>query len=300
MAFVQIILPVFLIFVVGYIGQKRIGFEVKSLSVMALYLMSPFLAFRTFYETTLNIKYFYMIIYAVALCLLLIIIVKIIGKIEKYSEPQVCGMILATSFMNNGNYGTPVALFAFGTVGLDYAVVLMVIQTFLMSTVGIYYAAKGGINNQGTKSAFLSIAKMPIVYGALFGLLFQVTNINLEGPFLQAIDFIANATIPTIMIVLGMQLASITVKGISIPKLSLALSIRLLISPIIALGIVFFLPIDPLLKSIMILMAAMPSAANTTMYSLQFQTEPELVSGSALFSTLLSLVTLPVILSILL
>lgn len=55
--------------------------------------------------------------------------------------------------------------------------------------------------------------------------------------------------------------------------------------------------IDPMLKAIMILMAAMPSATNTTRYALQFGTEPDFVSSATLISTLLSLITLPVLLA---
>ena len=300
MVFVQIILPVFLIFSVGYIGEKVIGFEIRSLSIMALYLMSPFLAFRTFYETALDITYLYMLFYALLLCFSLIIIVKVIGRIRGYSNSQVCGMILASSFMNNGNYGTPVALFAFGVVGLDYAVVLMVIQTLIMSTVGVYYAAKGSSANFSAKQAIAVVLRIPIIYGAILGLILQQMPAKIPEPFLQATGFIADATIPTIMIILGMQLAKIKIKGVSLSKVSLALSLRLFVSPLIAVVIIFILPIDPLLKSIMILMAAMPSAANTTMYSLQFGTEPELVSASTLLSTIFSLITLPILLTLLL
>ena len=301
MVFVQIILPVFLIFSVGYIGEKVIGFEIRSLSIMALYLMSPFLAFRTFYETALDITYFYMVFYSLLLCFSLIMIVKVIGRIRDYSKSQVCGMILASSFMNNGNYGTPVALFAFGAVGLDYAVVLMVIQTLIMSTVGVYYAVKGSSSaNFSARQAIAVVLKIPIIYGAILGLILQQIPAKLPGPFLQATGFIADATIPTIMIILGMQLAKIKIKGIPLSKVSLALSLRLFVSPLIAVVIIFILPIDALLKSIMILMAAMPSAANTAMYSLQFGTEPELVSASTLLSTLFSLITLPILLTLLL
>jgi malate permease and related proteins len=62
------------------------------------------------------------------------------------------------------------------------------------------------------------------------------------------------------------------------------------------LAFTFILPADTLLKQIMIVMAAMPSAANTTMYAVQYGTDPELVSSATLASTCLSLITLPIIL----
>lgn len=297
--FLQILLPIFIIFSVGFIGQKKIGFHVRNLSVMALYLMSPFLALRTFYQTELNMKYIYMLLYSLLLCASLIAIVSLVAKVFNYTRSERCGTVLAAAFMNNGNYGTPVVLFAFGSAGLHYAVVLMVLQTFLMSTVGLFYAAKGSSEGGGVKKALFSIAKMPIIYGAMAGLLCQLLSISIPEFLFLAIDFIADATIPTIMIILGMQLASITLKYVPLMKITIALAIRMLLSPLIAYAITLVLPIDDMLSKIMILMAAMPTAANTTMYSLQFNTEPDLVSSSTLISTVLSLVTLPICLLIL-
>ena len=42
-----------------------------------------------------------------------------------------------------GNYGTPVVLLAFGSGALEVAVPLMVFQQMVMSTIGIYFAARG-------------------------------------------------------------------------------------------------------------------------------------------------------------
>ena len=84
-------------------------------------------------------------------------------------------------------------------------------------------------------------------------------------------------------------------KNVAVNKLSLSLMLKLAISPVIAFCISLFLPVDDLVKQIMIIMAAMPTAANTTMYALQYNTDPEFVSSATFISTVLSLVTLPVV-----
>ncbi len=139
---------------------------------------------------------------------------------------------------------------------------------------------------------------MPIVYGAILGLTFQLLHITLSPPVEEAVSLVASATIPTVMIVLGMQLANIKLKNIAFRKLSFSLSLKLLVSPILAFIIVQFLPIDQMTKQILIIMAAMPTAANTTMYALEYNTDTEFVSSSTLISTCLSLITLPIVLSV--
>lgn len=300
MDFFLILIPIFGIFALGFIGQKKIGFDTKTISTMALYLMSPVLVFRTFYTTEFNLTYLYLALYTFLLCFSLIAVVYVIAFIRKYSVKETCGMILASSFMNNGNYGTPVVLLLFGATGLDYAIVLMVIQQLVMCTVGVYYAAKGSPEGDGVRSAIRAVRRMPMVYGAAFGLVLQAFHVELGSSITQAVDMVADSAIPTVMIVLGMQLAKISLKKFEKEKVSLSLVTKLAVSPAIAYILSLFLPVDEMVKQIMIIMAAMPTAANTTMYALQFNTEPEFVSSATLLSTTLSLATLPIVFMIVL
>lgn len=295
MAFFNVLIPVFAIFILGYIGEKKIGFDPKSISAMSLYIMTPVLVFKTFYTNIVNIDYLYITVFALTLCIALILIIYLISYIRGYSIKEKCGLILGSVFMNNGNYGTPVALLLFGAAGFDYAVILMVIQTIVMATVGIYFAARGSDIGGGFKDTLGVVMRMPIVYGALAGWLFQVTGITIGSSFMTTIDLVGNAAIPTIMLVLGMQLAKISLKNVEREKILYAVMIKLAVAPVIAWGIAYFLPVDTLLKQLMVIMAGMPSAANTTMYAIQFNTEPEFVSVCTFVTTVLSLISLPVL-----
>ncbi|PQD95335.1 hypothetical protein CYL18_08575 [Pradoshia eiseniae] len=295
MAFFNVLIPVFAIFILGYIGEKKIGFDPKSISAMSLYIMTPVLVFKTFYTNVLDSDYLYITIFALGLCAALILLVYFISYIRGYSTREKCGLILGSVFMNNGNYGTPVALLLFGAAGFDYAVILMVIQTIVMATVGIYFAARGSDIGGGFKDTIGVVMRMPIIYGAVAGWLFQVTGITIGSSFMTTLDLVGNAAIPTIMLVLGMQLAKISLKNVEKEKVFYAVTLKLAIAPIIAWGIGYFLPVDMLLKQLMVVMAGMPAAANTTMYAIQFNTEPEFVSVCTFVSTILSLVSLPVI-----
>lgn len=300
MEFVLVLLPVFCIFAIGFIGQKVIGFDPRSLSKMAIYLLSPFLAFRTFYENEINLDYLYLTIYALGLCFGLISIVYAVSFIKKYSRTETSSLILASAFMNNGNYGTPVVLFVFGASGFDIAVILLVIQQLIMSTIGVYYAAKGSDLHNGITTALKAVAKMPIVYGSLLGIIFQLMEISIDDMFYKSINLVADAAIPTVMVILGMQLAKISLKKLEVEKLSYSLIIKLLVAPLIAFIFATVLPVSEEVKDIMILLAAMPSATNTTMYALQFNTRPDFVSSCTLVSTLSSIITLPILLNFIL
>ncbi|HAC2140888.1 TPA_asm: AEC family transporter [Listeria monocytogenes] len=296
MEFLLILLPVFGIFAIGFVGQKTLKFDIPNLSKLTLYLMSPFLAFNTFYTNPLTIDYAYLAIYIFALCLSLILLVSLISFLLGYNLQDRCALILASAFMNNGNYGTPVVLLVFGAVGLDIAVVLMVLQQLAMSTIGIYFAAKGSKDANGMKTVMKRVVRMPIAYGALLGLALQLLHVSLPSALMTCVKLVGDAAIPTIMIVLGMQLAVISFRRIELTKVGIALVLKLLIAPIIAFGLTLILPVDEMTKQIMILLAAMPTAANTTLMDVQFDTKPDLVSSATFISTVLSIITLPIVL----
>jgi len=298
MQFFTILLPIFCIFVVGFIAQKVLKFDIANLSKMSLYVLSPFLAFKTFYTHTLTVDYFYYILYIVLLCFILIGIISVWAAIVRYNTKERCAMILCSCFMNNGNYGTPVILVFFGALGFELAVIMMVLQQFIMSTVGIYYAAKGSDYQEtiSQKDVIMKVVHMPIAYGALLGIIFQLGKISLSPAILTPIAMIGDSSVVVIMIILGMQLAKLTIKQLEYSKLAVALFVRMAISPLIALGLVYFMPIDFMYKQILIVLAAMPAAANTTLLSVQFNTKPELVSSATFVSTILSLITLPIVL----
>ncbi|EAC5373873.1 AEC family transporter [Listeria monocytogenes] len=296
MEFLLILLPVFGIFAIGFVGQKTLKFDIPNLSKLTLYLMSPFLAFNTFYTNPLTIDYAYLAIYIFALCLSLILLVSLISFLLGYNLQDRCALILASAFMNNGNYGTPVVLLVFGAVGLDIAVVLMVLQQLAMSTIGIYFVAKGSKDANGMKTVMKRVVRMPIAYGALLGLALQLLHVSLPSALMTCVKLVGDAAIPTIMIVLGMQLAVISFRRIELTKVGIALVLKLLIAPIIAFGLTLILPVDEMTKQIMILLAAMPTAANTTLMAVQFDTKPDLVSSATFISTVLSIITLPIVL----
>lgn len=296
MSLILIILPVFIIFFIGYIGQKLIGFDIKSISTAALYLMSPFLAFRTFYANELTMDYFYIILFCIILMIVLLIVVWISALTMKATRPQLSAMILGGVFMNSGNYGAPVVLFAFGAVAFDYAVIMMVFQSLLMNSVGIFFASIGGKEKATLGQSVQRVIRMPLIYAAFLGIGLQLTSLTIPKPLMEGISLVADASIPTVMLVLGMQLAAISRKRVAYRYVSAVTVIRMVLSPLIAAGILYFMPVSDLLKAVIILQAAMPAAANTTMFALQFGTEPDLVSFTTFITTLISIITIPIVL----
>ncbi|WP_071394964.1 AEC family transporter [Bacillus tuaregi] len=289
-----IVLPAFLIFGTGFIGQKLLKFDIKSISKMSLYLMLPFLTFDTFYTNELNIEYFYMFLFSLLLVLLIIGITNLLGRWMKSDKTELSAMQLGTIFPNSGNYGAPIALFAFGSAGFDYAVIIMVIHALLINTIGIFIASYGSERSTTIRDAFRSVLKMPVIYGVLLGVIFQLAKIELPPTILEGISLVGSASIPTVMLILGMQLAEVKSAKFDLKYVNSVIVVRMIMSPLIAVLLVSFMPVNDLIHKVFILLAAMPIAANTTMLAVQFNVKPDLVSFTTLVTTLISLLTIPI------
>lgn len=299
MELLLIVIPAFLIFTAGFIGQRLLKIDIKPISTFSLYLLLPFLAFDTFYKNQLNSDYLYMFIFTTLLAVLLVGVTFLIGKVVKADRPYMSALQLGSVFPNSGNYGAPVALFAFGSMGFDYAVIIMVIHAFIINSLGIFIASLGSASPTGPNEAFTRLIRMPVLYGAIVGILFQVFNIGLPPTIIDGISMVGEASIPVVMLILGMQLAGIKPQKFNLKYVSTVTILRMVVSPLLAVALVLIMPVNETIKQVFILLAAMPVAANTTILAVQFDCKPELVSFTTLVTTLLSLITIPFVLYLL-
>lgn len=291
-----VILPVLLVFLTGFIGQRILHFDIKNISTLTLYVMSPVLAFRTFNTTPLTKDYMYICLFAILLCVFLFIVTYIVTRLIRSDRSETSAVMLGAVFMNSGNYGAPVALFAFGNEGFHIAVIIMVIHSLFMNTLGIFIASIGSDESPSLKSSLATVYKMPVLWGAVIGLVLQLLHIPIHQSIMNGVDLIADASIPVVMLILGMQLAVISRKKVNYTAMAATTVIRIVGSPLIAVAILAFMPLPTLVKSVLILQAAMPAAANTTMLALQFNTKPDLVSFTTLVTTVLSVISIPIVL----
>lgn len=294
--FFEVILPVFLIFVSGFILQRIFMLDLKPISTLAVYLLLPFLVFETFYTTPLNLSFFYITITSVLIMIILIVLGIVAGRFLKFDKKDENAFLLSTIFPNSGNYGIPIVLFAFGKQSLAYGMPLMIIHAILMGIVGVYIAANG---RGGVKMSVETVLRQPSNYVIIPAILLQQFHIHLPANLFASIQLVGNATIPVVMIILGMQLANVTIRKMKWGRISWATLIRLFLSPAIAYGVCLLFPMSDLLRNVIVVMSAMPSAANTTLYAIQFDARPQFVSSCTLITTIFSILSLTVLLNIL-
>src|SRR5699024_12713773 len=94
MELLMIVLPVFLIFGIGYASQKLLKMDIKSISAMSLYILLPLLTFDTFYRNELTVDYLYLFIFSVVITLIIIGITILTGRFMKSTNDDVSASLL--------------------------------------------------------------------------------------------------------------------------------------------------------------------------------------------------------------
>ncbi|WP_404454587.1 AEC family transporter [Virgibacillus necropolis] len=293
--FFEVVLPIIAVFGVGFLLQRIRVLDVKSIATVSIYIFLPALVFTSLYEAEYNQGFTIIIVFAFFLLFMMIVINKMLARIFKWKQTVESASILTTAFMNGGNYGVPVIIYSVGEAALPYAIFFMVLQSLVMNFFGVYYASKG---TSGISRAVKTIFKMPATYAAVLAFIFQKIPWEIPDPVYSTLSMVGSAAIPLMMVMLGMQLASITSLKFNWQIISSAVIIRMVISPIIALLFILALDVNTLIGSVLLIVAAMPSAATTTMYAIEFDTEPDLVSSITLVTTLISVLTLTILLNV--
>jgi len=210
-------------------------------------------------------------------------------KLLKWDQNRSRAMLLASIFTNAGNYGLPVCLFAFGQEGMDLGVVFMVSQTLLMYSLGVFIAASSQMT-PGT--ALKQVAKMPAVYAALGGVAVRLSGIQTPTLIIRPVGLLAQAAVPVFLLLLGNQLIGSTVGKESWKVPSIAVFLRLVAAPIIALLLGKAVGLSGLPWKVLVLQAAMSTPVNATVLAQEFDAEPIAVSRVTAASTVASVLTL--------
>jgi len=191
-------------------------------------------------------------------------------------------------FSNGGNYGLPVVLFAFGPDALSHATVYFVTASILTYTVGVFTAAAG---RRSFIQALIGITKIPAIYGVTAAFLVLGSGFTVPTALMRPIELLSEAAIPTMVLVLGMQLERATIPDRPL-LVAAAVLLSLVGTPIISLGLTWVLGLTGPARQAGVILASMPVAVVTTILAVEFEIAPTFVTSAVFFSTLLSPLTL--------
>lgn len=197
-------------------------------------------------------------------------------------------------FGNIAFIGYPVATALFGSGALFYAVILAMPFNLLSYTLGPLMLA-------GAKRFRWRQLVTPCTVAAVLGLFFALTRLRPPAIVGECLAFVGDVTVPLSLLVVGSLLAGLPVGQVfKSPRLWCLSLLRLLVLPVLLFAILQLLGAEPMLLGIAVIEMAMPVAINGSMLSLEYGGDTETMAQATLLTTAVSIVTIPLIASLLL
>ena len=287
--FTNNIFPIIAVSGAGFLLQRRTSLDPRPISAAIFHILMPALVFDLVLTTEIpRDDIVRMTILASAVIVFMLLLSWALSKLLRLPQALASAFILSVSFINSGNYGLSLNHFALGEAGLLWASIYFITSALWTNSAGVYIASAGRMD---PLRALKNLARVPAIYAILLSLFLRAININLPQAVSRPIELLAAAMIPMMLLVLGMQIGKA-----GAPKrlglLSIVVTLRLVLAPIAAWFIASALSMPMVGRQAGVLESAMPTAILASIIALQYDTEPEFVTGAVLVSTLLSPITL--------
>ena len=220
------------------------------------------------------------------------------GKSLRRTSVLKLSMVLS----NAGFMGIPLEQAVFGAEGVFFGVVYVAVFNLVIWSWG-YRTMRGhqhAPDGRGGTNWRVMLVN-PGTIGLALGLPLFLSSYTLPPVFRQPVAMLADLNTPLAMLIIGYYLAGMRVKPVlRDPGAYLAAFVRLVASPLVFMGVLWCLRswLDPLMALALITAACAPSAAMTTMFAAQYHRDVDLSVGLASGTTLLSIVTMPLLIAL--
>jgi predicted permease len=297
--FLSDILPIFIVAGTGFVLARRVavnagvpaapagaaGWSVRALSSVSFNALAPCLVFTLMVSSSMTaLDFGRMALFCVLVMAIRGILARLVAAPLGLDRVTRAGFLLVVVFSNSGNFGLPVVLFAFGREALTFATVYFVISAVLSYTVGVFLAASG---RRSFVEALKGIRRVPTVYAVVAAAVVMALGVPIPIGVMRAITLMSDASLPMLMLVLGMQL-----QGATRPEhpraVAIAVVLSLVVSPLLAFPLATAVGLAGPAFEAAVLQAAMPAAIVTTILALEFDLDPTFPTSVVFVSTLLS------------
>lgn len=287
------LISLFLMMFVGFIAA-RIGIVTpefrKRLSTFTLYIASPCVILSSALSSTIPASGMLTVLLVAALFYaVMIALSQVITRLMR-CKPSERGLdMLMLVYTNVGFMGMPVVDSIYGPDGV--AMVAMFILMFNLT----FFSYGVALISGGMKLKAKDLSN-PCIFAALGALLLVLTGLRLPAVIESTLTSLGNMNTPLAMVIIGASLCHSDLRAsFTNPRLYKISSVRMLVLPLLILGLVKLLPVSPMLAGVTVVMAAMPVAGNCAMLSDMYTPEDMTASQAVIVSTLISAVTLPMV-----
>lgn len=265
---------------------------VRQISNLLLYVVNPMTMIAA-YQTTFTLEKLRdlsvtFVISAITLIIGVLVAKFLFGNLEGVEKFGIC-------FSNCGFMGIPLIKAVLGDGAVFYLSAYLVAANLITWTYGIYLVTHD--------KAYLSVKKAilnPGTLSVIAGLLLFFSPVKLPELLYNGVNTLGNLNTPLAMIVLGSYIARIPLKQLILSRhIYFVSALRLIVYPLATLALLCLIPNSLYTIKITIYIASVaPAAVNTMLFAIQFGGNSEKGASFVSMSSILSMLTMPVIISL--
>ncbi len=292
-------LTILIIIFIGYL-TKKVGLltteDTNTINKIVLNIALPSLVFYSIYNSNMSLlpKLGMLPIAGLISSFLLGGLTYAFLSLKQYDKKTIWTVLTVIMMSSTAFIGFPVILGIFGNDGLIRAIFCDINTNIMLILLNIILLF---IFGGDIKKVIKKVITLPLLWALILGFTFNLLNIQIGEVVLSSLSYLKAATIPLILISLGL---SIDFSGLTrdLKMVSLVSIIKLVINPIIAIGIFYLLGINRFEFTIGIIQSAMPCAMFTLAFAIDYDLDVKLSSDCIIISMIISLITLPILISI--
>ncbi len=291
----QQVLVLFILIGIGFVCTKCKLINEAGSKVMAdvvLYVVTPCViisAFQREFRTDMLIKLLISALCSAAILFASVIVAQIVFRKQDKNKQVIYKF--ATVFSNCGYMSLPLQQAVLGDDGVFFGATFVAFFNIFVWSYGIII-----MSGKRLKSSGIKMLVNPGIIGTAIGIIFFLFSVELPTVVATPINYLAALNSPVPMLIIGYYLANADLKKAFTDVWSyVAMGLRLVILPLVSLVVLLLCNIDGTLLVSLIISVASPVAAITTMMSAKYSHDTPLSVALVSASTLLSLVTMPVI-----
>ena len=197
-------------------------------------------------------------------------------------------------FSNLGFMGIPLIEALYGKTAIFYVGMYTLVFNILFYTYGFYLFEK----ERTSEKVHFQWKKLinPGVFACLVSLVIFSLRLEVPGTAVDFLDYLGGAAVPLSMMMTGVSLAKMSLREVFTEwKMYQFTFVKMLVIPVIAGLIIRNFSVDPMLAGIMVLMYGMPNGSMPVMLAVDYGMDSSLCSRGIVLTTLLSLITLPIV-----
>ncbi len=290
-AFVNNLLPVLLCAATGFLLGRTLHPDIKTASRLAFYIFSPCLVFVSLERVKIaGGEFGKLAFFTLGVSLIIGIFAFISGRLMGVGRHLIASLVVASMFVNSGNYGLAATKFAFGDAALARALVCFVFGTVVVYTLGVLIASMGRLS---TFQALRQLMLVPAIYGLIAATIVRQTDWHVPLFLDRSVSMLGDASIPLMLVLLGLQISEARIWPRNrIVLICVAVFLQIIITPLVALLLAHWMSLTGVARQAAVLQASMPAAVATTVLAVQYELDSTLVSGTVVLTTILSPLTL--------